>query len=471
MAEDMALADRKSVKLSGGVFSRLGIRRVDGPRGMQITVNAKGRHQYRQRSGEGLGTLSRTPGEADRLVGRSPQAALKEMNAVRRQRGSAWMVGAGGAACTLLSACVPLSFWGHVLLALLLTGLTAVLFWRARRADARRRRFHLEYHLDADARERWTLLNHALDALTRTERLWQITSRHYARGRKRSSGASSVVTRARAILRRESPAGLTSSLTPYCLFLPPQRWLFLPDRLYVLQNGSYEAVEYAHLTVKTGMTQFMEEEEIPRDAQVVGKPRQQAASQAPQGLPITEYGVLEIEARSGPRSGLRAALHVSSVGAADQFAALFKAFQQFRPSDGPMPPSAPPSEDCYLRLGLELTCTKAEATRQFRRLVLIHHPDRVSRAHPEAGRTGIGAGERRNAGDRPGLQGPEAAARLVEGPRVETRGSEVPNAFQVCQCSPGDVREGGTGHRASRRDSGLFLASGFNPWRLLTPRP
>ncbi len=42
-----------------------------------------------------------------------------------------------------------------------------------------------------------------------------------------------------------------------------------------------------------------------------------------------------------------------------------------------MPPQAPPSADCYQRLGLTPACTKAEATRQFRRLVLAHHPDRV----------------------------------------------------------------------------------------------
>ena len=118
---------------------------------------------------------------------------------------------------------------------------------------------------------------------------------------------------------------------------------------------------------------------------MVGKPRQHSAPQDQPQPPIAEYGVLEIEAQSRSHPAIRATLHVSSAGAADQFAALFGSFQSFRPSDGAMPPSAPPSESCYGRLGLAPTCTKAEATRQFRRLVLIHHPDRVSRANPEAG--------------------------------------------------------------------------------------
>ena len=337
---------------------------------MQVTLSAEGRY-YRQRSSEGLGTPPPAPGEAgeeaDRIVARSPNAALKQMNAVRGQTGYAGPALAAGAVCVLVA------FQVHFLLAALLAGLTGAAFWCLRMADAERRHFYLEYQLDADARERWTLLNHALAALTRTERLWQITADGYAQGWKRDSGASWLVTRTRAALRRETPTGLTSSLRPYCLRLAPQWWLFFPDRLYVLHNGVYEAVEYAHLKVKTGRTRFIEEEQVPRDAQVVGKPWQRTASQVQQSIPITEYGVLEIASPSG----LKATLHVSSVGASDQFDALFRLFQNYRRSDGAMPPSAPPSADCYQRLGLAPACTKVEATRQFRRLVLAHHPDRL----------------------------------------------------------------------------------------------
>lgn len=374
----MAFADRKSIGLGGGAFSRRGIRRVDGPRGMQVTVSAEGKH-YRQKSGDGLGTPPSSREGADQIIARSPDAALKQMNAVSRQPGYAGMALAGGAASVLLS------FWVHLLLSGLLAGLTVAVFLRVRMADARRRRFHLEYRLDVDARERWTLLNHALAALTRTERLWQIRTRGQAQGWKQNTGAASLVTRTRVALRREVPALLTSSVTPYCLHLAPQRWLFFPDRLYVLQNGGYEAIEYAHLRIRTGTARFIEEEQVPRDAQVVGKPGPRTGFGGAQGVPITEYGVLEIEVRSGPRSGLKATLHVSSVGAADQFAGLFQSFLNFRRSDGAMPTPSPPSEGCYRRLGLTPSCTKAEAARQFRRLVLAHHPDRVSRATPDSG--------------------------------------------------------------------------------------
>lgn len=354
--ESMASADRKSISPGGGAFSRLGIGRADGPGGVQITVGV-GKSQYGQKSGEGL-------------VARSPGAALKQMNAACRRPGYLWMVGSGGTVLVLASFFAPLPAWGHVLLTGLLAGLTAAAFQHARAADAGRRRFHLEYHLDSDARERWTLLNHALAALTRTERIWQIRARGRAQGWKRDTGASVLVTRARATLRREIPTSLTSSITPYCLHIGPQRWLFLPDRLYVLQNGGYEAVEYTRLQVTGQTTRFIEEEQVPRDAQMVGRP---------QGVSITEYGVLEI----GAPSGLRATLHISSVGAADQFTALFGSFQSYCQSDGPMPPPSAPSEGCYGRLGLTPSCTKAEATRQFRRLVLAHHPDRVCGGGPD----------------------------------------------------------------------------------------
>ena len=326
-----------------------------------------------------MDTLAPDSEEADRLVARSPDAALKQMNAVSRQPGRTGLILAGGAACALLS--LHLS----VFLAVLPVGLTAALFRRVRAADTARRRFHLEYQFDTEARERWTLLNHALAALTRTERIWQITTHHRAQGWKRASGASSLVTRTRAELRRELPVCLTSNITPYCLRLGSQRWLFFPDRLYVLQNGSYDALEYGHLRLTTDRMRFLEEEQVPRDARVIGKPWGRRVAQNPPGIPITEYGALEIEARAGLRSGLRVMLQVSSVGAADQFTGLFASFQHFRRSDGSMPtPPPPPSADCYRRLGLPSFCTQAEATRQFRRLVLAYHPDRVPRDTPEA---------------------------------------------------------------------------------------
>lgn len=371
-AEHMAFAERRSTEAGG----------------MQIAMSAEGR-QYRQTSGRGRSMPLPDKGEADQMPLRSPHAALKQMNAAWRPAEWVGMVPVGGAALGLAFFLLPLPMGVRLLLCALLAGVTLIVFHYARAADARWQRFHLEYQLDADARERWTLLNHALAALTRTDRLWRITLGGRAEGRQRDQGASARVARVRAALRRETPVGLTSSLTPYCLRFGAERWLFLPDRLYVLQNGDYEAVEYARLEVTAGVTRFIEEEQVPRDAQVVSRPLRRTASGGTQGIPIAQYGVLEIEAPPEPESGrtseLKATLHVSSVGAADQFAALFRSFQRFRRSDGEMPPSDAPSEDCFGRLGLLPSCTKAEATRQFRRLVLIHHPDRVTRTSPDAG--------------------------------------------------------------------------------------
>ena len=348
-----------------GAFARRGLGRADGPHGMQVTLDASGK-RYQQKRGDEPGAPVLDRGQAEQVVARSPGAALKQMNAARRRPGAAWKIGAGGLA---LSAGLS---WANVVAGGLALALTAGLFLWARAADGRRRCFHLEYRFDAEARERWALLGHALDALARAERVWRITARGRAEGWKRDTGASALVTRARAGLGRAWPAGLTGSVAPYCLDLGPQRWLFLPDRLYVLQGGSYVAAEYARLKVRALSTRFIEEERVPRDAQVVGgTPR----------APITEYGVLEMEAAaSGLNPRLGASLHVSSVGAADQFAALFRSFQGYRASDAAMPPPSPPSAGCYVRLGLDPACTKAEATRRFRRLVLAHHPDRMGAA-------------------------------------------------------------------------------------------
>ena len=263
--------------------------------------------------------------------------------------------------------------------------LAAWTLWAGNRA------FPLEYALDDDAQERWRRLTQALSALAKAQRLWEIMPRGYDGDAGQASPPALIVKRTLASLRPALPPAVTSNLQPYCLQTLRRRFFFFPDRLYVLFRGAFEALEYPSLRLDADTTQFTEEQEVPGDAQIVGKRWRYAD---PSGGPdrsvrdnyrvsVTQYGVLTLTSESGPL----ALLHVSSAGASDQFAALFRSFLNPNAPERNAPANpAPPRfslADCHRRLGLPAFCTKSDATARYRQLVLTNHPDRMSRAAPE----------------------------------------------------------------------------------------
>ncbi len=408
-----------------------GYRTTSGPRGTHVTIGAGG-IRYRQRIDGYLGTMPSThpspytqpsgvphtgtpivTADASQLVELSSASTLEQLNNVTHQPAYAWMVIVGG----LILALVALQI--HFVITALLLCLTLYLASIVKASDTRRRTFHMEYKLEPSAQQRWNTLGQSLTALARTQRLWRITTQDHTYDWKRNAGASSLLSRTLVAVQQKTSANIFSNVNPYCLNIVGQQFFFFPDRIYVLQNGMYGAVEYISLTVGTGQTRFIEEQGVPQDAQVVGTTwRYVNKNGGPdrrfnnnRELPIAQYGVVEL----GSATGLNLLFHVSSLSAVDQFSSLFKSFlgngapqqrhneQQTPPRPNPQqsqqqqsrprqeapkqnrrPPPAtqePPRSthvNCYQRLGLSSSCTKEEASAKYRQLAMAYHPDRVS---------------------------------------------------------------------------------------------
>lgn len=445
---------RKSINLGGGArmtFSKSGIstsvggkgfRVTAGPRGTFVTVGAKGIH-YRQRIGGYVGgapparvpTSQPTPqpvsqptpqpvpqappvyqtgtpivtADASQLIELSSAATLEQLNTVSRQPAYAWLFLVGGGIVGLLLAQV------HIILLVLVLGLSGYVASIANKLDKERRTFHLQYEMDAQAQQKWGLLNQCVSSLGRSLRLWRITTHDPTYDWKRNAGASSLLTRNPSSVQQRTSRTIASNVNPYVLDIGTQQFYFFPDRVYVLENGTYGAVEYASLMLGVGQTRFIEEQGVPSDAQTVGQTwRFVNKSGGPDRrfnnnyqIPIAQYGVVELKSSTG----LNLLLHVSSVAVAEQFTSLFQSFQGHRaqeapasrfqqpanprpappppPSDAPprtsqrrrtTPPKPSPSKpaDCYAVLGLTSACTKEEAAAKYRQLAMAYHPDRVS---------------------------------------------------------------------------------------------
>lgn len=356
---------------------RIASRTPAGPQGAHITLGADGIH-YRQRSGGSLGRSLAVTDDAVRLAPLSADLALHQLNAVSRS-GYAWKVAAGGVALALLS--LPL----HLFVCLLWLCVTPVVVWRVKQADQERRLFSLEYRMEAEAQERWKLLNHALAALARANKTWHIAApSRFAPSD--GQNAAALVKRGDAALRRQPVRPLPSNVTPYCLDAGRQQLFFFPDRLYVRQKGAYEAYDYAGLRLGHGLVRFLEEQEVTPDTQIVGKPEWDRNDANNSSIPMVQYGTLTLTSPAG----LDVWLHVSSVGAAEQFAWLFQSFLDYgKPpsSRAASPPVGLSLEECCRCLGLPPSCTKEEAIAKYRRLVLSSHPDRMGQRAPEAQET------------------------------------------------------------------------------------
>ncbi len=439
----MPFGFRKSVSLGGGArvtFSKSGIsssiggkgyRVTSGPRGTHVTIGAGG-IRYRQRIDGYLGPRTSIPpspyprptplsnvgtpivtADASQLVELSSASTLQQLNEVSHRTTYAWMVLLGG----LILAC--LAFQIHFIITGLLLCLTLYLASIVKKSDTQRRTFHLEYKLEPSAQQRWDILAHSLSALAKAQRIWRITTQDHTYDWKRNAGASSLLNRTLAGVQQRSSANIASNVTPYCLNIIGQQFFFFPDRIYVLQNGMYGAVEYTSLMLGSGQTRFIEEQGVPQDAMVVGTTwRYVNKDGGPDRrfnnnhqIPIAQYGVVELRSATG----LNVLLHVSSLSAVDQFSSLFMSFQgygepQHRHNEQQTPPrpkpqQAPPRQEapkqnqrrastaqeppksspinCYQTLGLSASCTKEEASAKYRQLAMAYHPDRVNHLAPE----------------------------------------------------------------------------------------
>ena len=404
-----------------------GYRITSGPRGTHVTIGAGG-IRYRQRidghlkpitpihlsprpvNGQAAGTPIATA-DASQLVELSSASTLEQLNEVSRQPVYAWMVIVGGLALSALALQI------HFAITAVLLCLSLYLASVVKTADIKRRAFHLDYSLEPFAQQKWDLLGQSLASLARTQRLWRITTQDHTYDWKRNGGASSLLNRTIASVQQMNPSNISSNIIPYCLNITGQQLLFFPDRIYVLQNGIYGAVEYTSLVVGTGQTNFIEEQGVPQDALVVGTtwkyvnkgggPDRRFNNN--REIPIAQYGVVELQSVTG----LNVLFHISSLNAMHQFSSSFDSFQsQMPPQQKPsyqqppprprpqpnqhrqeipkpnhrMPNTQPPLRSptsCFKVLGLSESCTKEEAKAKYRQLAMAYHPDHVSHMAPE----------------------------------------------------------------------------------------
>ncbi|HSN74495.1 MAG TPA: DUF4236 domain-containing protein [Anaerolineae bacterium] len=449
----MSIYIRKSVKFGplrfnyskSGIGVSVGVnveRLAFGPRGTYIHLGSKGVYYHQKidgsisdaqpeaaRSfgasfGDGPDTVKAT--NVSDLIESSDRDTLAQINSRIQQPTIAWVIGIfstilAGATASLslavlanaslfIESVLPVLTWFPVVIAVGIWFLGMWIAWVTNQHEKLAQTTTLEYTLDDTARVKFAAVQAALDTLSKSACIWRVVSQMPTWDWKRNAGATSLINRKRIEARYMSPPFVQTRIKVNGLLLDSKQLFFLPDQLFIFQNGHYDAVSYSSLQVRASPTSFIEDEGVPHDAQTVGHTWRYVRKdggpdmrfKSNRQIPIAQYGHIELLSQTG--LGLH--LQVSNLAYAHQFTQalldyiLYCQTPNARSSSSntssssrhqyqdqtkreARQESAPKEDSPYTVLNVSQNSTWEEISAAYRKMAQMYHPDKVAGLAPE----------------------------------------------------------------------------------------
>lgn len=165
----------------------------------------------------------------------------------------------------------------------------------------------MNYDLDDSARSQYVQLLNALQTCAGSARIWGVASFRAGVDRKYHAGANTLLERKATSLRMALRFEFQTTVAVWSIRLGKQTLYFFPDPILVFQGSEVGAVNYDSISVSLSQTQFVEEDEVPSDAKVVGTTwRYVNKNETPdrrfnnnRQIPIVLYSQISISSASG----------------------------------------------------------------------------------------------------------------------------------------------------------------------------
>lgn len=165
----------------------------------------------------------------------------------------------------------------------------------------------LEYNIDDDLRAVIENKMQPMVKVAQSAKTWRILSSNRVIDTKYSAGATSTIKRINCTTSRKSVFPFKFETSAVSFITPQETIIFLPDKLFVIQDCKIIAIDYCDIQTNASTTQFVEEETIPSDANVIGKTwRYINKSGGPdrrfknnREIPICLYGTLTLTSNTG----------------------------------------------------------------------------------------------------------------------------------------------------------------------------
>jgi hypothetical protein len=280
-----------------------------------------------------------------------------------------------------------------------------VFSWRVHKGDELKRTTPLFYELEQEALDKFSAIQQACDALSGSARVWRVETNQPTWDWKRNAGASAIITRQPISIVSRQPPYIATNVDVRSIKLNDMDLFFMPDCLFVRQNGRYGAVSYSSFHLEFSATRFIEEQGVPPDAHIVdytwrfvnkkGGPDRRFNNN--RQLPIAQYGFIQLQSQTGMNIHLnasnveRSAYFVNSLNRAihgpQAESTTYKESRRTnqnrqRPSQD-RPPVDEKISSAYKILGVEVGSPKDQIVTAYRQMAKMYHPDRVANLAPE----------------------------------------------------------------------------------------
>ncbi|MDF2495073.1 DUF4236 domain-containing protein [Sphingomonas sp.] len=198
--------------------------------------------------------------------------------------------------------------------------------------DSYRRTSVLFYDLEPEVQQAYERVTRGFDLLAGCAGRWHVEAGGAVQDIttwKRNAGASHIVRKKPTVLEYRLPAAVTSNITPPALYVGRQVIYFMPDVALVDDGHAIGAVAYSRLSVVWQDSNFIEDGQVPGDAEVIGYTwKHPNKSGGPdrrfrdnRQIPICRYEAMHL--RSG--TGLNELVEFSRTGLASLFAEALQA--------------------------------------------------------------------------------------------------------------------------------------------------
>jgi hypothetical protein len=272
--------------------------------------------------------------DVSQIVDSSSRELLDELNH-KRAKTRLWPVVA--IASVVIIGMGVSSNWPDWLLALLFIAGAAGTY-AAHIRDAMEKTVVLFYEFDSDMEAAYAQLHGAASQLAGCASAWHIEASGKVHDRKYHAGASDLVHRKRTAIRKSEPPYVKTNIETIAVSVGRQTLHFFPDRVLVYDTNGVGAVGYQDLRIDIGVTQFIESESVPHDAEVVGRTWKYVnKSGGPdrrfkdnKELPICRYEEISLSSQTG----LNEVLQLSRCGFGCEFSKAISQLGATMPKEG-----------------------------------------------------------------------------------------------------------------------------------------
>ena len=202
---------------------------------------------------------------AAQIIDSSSEELLKEIDKKRRKIRLWPSVSFLTISITLIGVTLALPIW--LLATFFIGGCIGVYF--AYQRDILSKTVVIFYDFDTEMENAYNDLIQSIQNLSRCARAWFIEAEGRVHDRKYHAGASKIIRRKLASIKKSEPPYVKTNIETFSIGLGKQVLHLFPDRIFIFETDSVGAVSYNNLQLSVQPSRFIEDEGVPNDAKIV----------------------------------------------------------------------------------------------------------------------------------------------------------------------------------------------------------